>query len=298
MNQSGKVLAYAKRDQAFVVAHFHPEGKVAIDLINLIKAISEISETIIFVSTGLRDDYASHLGNFCRVIRRENMGYDFWSYKTGIEAIKNLSTLKKLTIFNSSFITFSPQLLLKGSATEISTPRLNGLTISHQHSTHIQSYWVAFEHPDLICSDIFKKWWEGMTPISDKKEVIQKYEIGMSTYFKSHGFELDSIYKPSYYDLFAAYCNAVAVGSYRPKIEDGGITIDFEFAKNLNPNHLLWEPILKNLGIIKIDLIRNNPYRQNILRFYEYAARNEAMIKVIRDAVGSHQPYQFLEKFR
>lgn len=250
---------------AVVIAHFHPEGHVSIDMVNLIKHLFQLSGRIVFVSTGINDSAVETIEPYAKVIRRENVGYDFWSYKVGVEALGDLGELDRLVFLNSSFITIDPESLMSNFFTPVGEPLVKGLTISTERSVHIQSYLFSFETRDLINSSAFKEWWETMQPISKKTDVISQYEIGMSSFFSQRGYALKAVYEPSNQDLFVATGRLIAAGGLVLKDTSKSIVnIDINAARELNPTHYLWDILYERFKIFKKELLKENPTEQNI----------------------------------
>src|SRR5512137_1400756 len=95
---------------AFVVAHHDPRGRVAAHLAALVRALPG---RVVFVSTGLADAEGVRLADAAEVIRRANEGYDFFSYKTGIDRLApELEGAGGLVILNSSFVCLDPGRLM------------------------------------------------------------------------------------------------------------------------------------------------------------------------------------------
>lgn len=282
-------------DGAFVVAHFDAKGRVYENLFNLLKHIrKKISDRIVFVSTGLKESEKARLLPIAKVISRENYGYDFWSYKLGIDALGNLNNLKRLTLFNSSFITMDPVRLLETCLKGASGPSLRGITASGDISPHLQSYWISFEGQELINSQEFRKWWGDMTPISEKKDVILKYEIGMSQYFSNIGIPLLPEYEPTQEERFIAFCRAVSTNHVNAlkligsaDIKNDGININYaDIVTELNPSHYYWDFVLRKTGVIKVDLVKNNPLRLNLMRLTRLVEARPDLEALLRDALS------------
>jgi len=242
-----------------VVAHYHPKGRVAADLKALVRHFASLTDRVVFVSTGIDPAQAQELEPFAHVIARENFGYDFWSYKLGIDALGELTGLDRVLLCNSSFVTLDPALLCQSILGEVEAPALRGLTLSADGVVHAQSYWVSFEHPDLILSPEFSQWWSDMVPISDRQEVIDRYERGMSAYFADMGFPVTACFVPDYSDILVGMCRAAA--SRRIKFVDvkREFSVDLDTFRILNPTHFLWDAVAERFGILKHDLIKHNP---------------------------------------
>lgn len=251
--------------EAVVVAHYHAEGRLAGDLLELVKEFAHGNRQVIFVSTGLSDDGAAQLAPYARVMRRENFGYDFWSYKVGLEALGDLSGYSRLLICNSSFVTLDPPLLCGEYFQPVTAPAVRGLTACRDQGYHLQSYWISFEGAALIGSPAFRDWWARMTPISDRKQVIDRYERGLADWFMKAGFVAREAYRPSREDQLVAICRALESRNWR--LDPGAHThvqLELSAAERLNPTHVLWDVLAQRYGIIKLELLKRNPMRLNL----------------------------------
>jgi hypothetical protein len=165
----------------------------------------------------------------------------------------------RILFFNSSFVTTDPVLLCSDFLEDPKETGLHGVSISHEFHRHIQSFWVAFEGRDLIQSDAFKAWWQAMTPISDRQEVIQNYEIGMSRYFSEQGYSLKAVFQPTAAEKFRAINLAFACNWWRTTVKGEAVTIRLSLANTLNPTHFMWQPLVERHGLIKRDTL-NKPF--------------------------------------
>jgi len=270
---------------AFVIAHFHPNGKVDLSLQGLIKHFSTLTREIILVSTNINDDSKKSLTPYCKIIERENYGYDFWSYKVGIDAINNRYRLDRLVLFNNSFICLDPIKLAKNAFSEVKYNALRGITISEEKSKHIQSYWLSVEGNDLLNSVTFNDFWNSMIPITNREKVIEKYEIGLSTKFLESGIELHSIFQPTNEENLIAICRAIAHGKIQTGEIDASFRINTNCGRALNPTHYLWDKVFKLTGIIKLELIKTNPARQDIDLLISSLTEHELMI--VQDSLSN-----------
>jgi rhamnosyltransferase len=265
--------------KAFIIAHYNEKGQVAPDLILLTKYLKIRGAEIIFVSTKLSDLNYQIVSQFAQVIRRDNYGYDFWSYKIGIDALGDLGKYDRVTVLNSSFIILSITTLCDSFLEDPTKQGLRGLSISHEKSKHIQSYWISFEGNILINSRIFKAWWEDMKPVSERQKVIDLYEIGISKYFIKNGVSISAKYEPSENDLMLATFRLLAAGKKIINVNNSSCIVYSNGAEKLNPTHFLWEKLLINCGIVKYDLIKNNNEQIPINSLYKLINKKEYLIK-------------------
>ena len=45
--------------------------------------------------------------------------------------------------------------------------------------------------------------------------------------------------------------------------------LDLDLARKLNPTHFLWDRLYARFGILKLELLRDNPTQQNLARFQQ-----------------------------
>lgn len=266
-------------DSAVVIAHFHPDGRVARGMVNLVRHLSKKARKTVFVSTGINDDGAESVGPYAEVVRRDNFGYDFWSYKVGVDALGELDGLEKILFLNSSFIATDPEALTACFFQPEKEPMIKGLTISTESTPHIQSYLFSFETGKLINSSAFKDWWGNMRPIDDRAQVISQYEFGMSRFFHQQGYKLDAAFHPSNDELFLALGRFIANKSLTLADNSKSIvSLDLNAARALNPTHYLWDALFERFGILKLELLKDNPTEQ-------YLAMIESLESPVRDLI-------------
>lgn len=271
---------------AFVIAHYHPKGHVPLHLYALLQRLSLLTSRIVFVSTGISDEQISRISPFAKIIRRENIGYDFWSYKIGIDALGDTRNLRKLVILNSSFITIDPRTICEIFKQNPLDGAMRGLTICGGAQHHAQSYCVSFEGNFLINSPLFKGWWQNMEPISERQRVIDQYEIGMSQRFLSHGVAVLGIFQPTWNDLLIAQSRGIDTRTWSIDCNTRNIIIDLEVARIMNPTHYLWDRLVEQFSVIKIEVLKKNPMGLNLRRFYNWMLQSEHLRLLIEDALN------------
>lgn len=277
----------ASHNRAIVFAHYDVDGRVHLDTFDLIKEFIKYSVEIIFVSTNISDDYFDKLSVYCKVIRRENYGYDFWSYKVGLELISNKKDLNSILFVNNSFVVTDPvKLCEKYFSLDKNKDSLFGLTISNQISRHIQSYWIEFIGSNLINSPDFNNWWMSMVPISNQNEVIVNYEIGLSSNFIKKGYGLDSLFIPDKEEKLIASMRSIVNYHYllnEGVVVDDAVSVDINLADKLNPTSLLWYELLERCHFIKFKTMKssNHDFTEFLLNKYIYGLYEKSKIKCI-----------------
>jgi rhamnosyltransferase len=87
---------------ALIIAHYHREGKIRTDTVDAIKLFSGVFDRVILVSTNLQDAEKAKIHQDCEVIVRENVGYDFYSYRQGLLKILDDEGPVRVSLLNSS----------------------------------------------------------------------------------------------------------------------------------------------------------------------------------------------------
>jgi hypothetical protein len=170
-----------------VMAHYDPRGEVAPHVRRQVAALAEAVEDLVIVSTAeLSDASRVWLEKHGRVLPRANYGYDFFSYKTGLEATA-LGGYDEVVVCNDTYV--GPLVGYREIfATMADRPAdFWGLTSSRRVHPHVQSFFVAFR-PWLVESQAFTRFWHDMSPVSDRAKVISQYEVGLTKAMTAGGF--------------------------------------------------------------------------------------------------------------
>jgi rhamnosyltransferase len=246
--------------RAFVLAHYDPAGRVARHLRNLVAHLASMGR-VVFVSTNLDGEARRTLeAPGVEVITRPNEGYDFYSYRRGIEALGDLSAIDALTVLNSSFVCVDPPTLTRRFFAR-SRPDVDvlGITSNYEYAAHLQSYWISFETRGVLDSPAFSAFWREMEPLSDRDRVIPRYEVGLSHAMHKAGFRLASAFSPP----------AAQKPPYR------------------NPTHVFWDALFAQFAILKIELLRRNPFRMDLSRLDAVLAARPEWRALVDDAVAA-----------
>ena len=205
-----------------VVAHYDVDALGDRYLIALLERIEQVVDKIILVTTSGIDSQSIVNLSKLEVIQRDNVGYDFYSYKVGIESINNLNQYDQLLVLNDSFYITNDfdldRLLLQSESKDIYS-----ITSTNQFAYHLQSYFVIFNKKSIL-STWFYKFWNSVFIYKRKIKIIFDYEINMTSSAMQHGLSAGSMF----------------------------------FSKDdANPCHHNPDLLLEKVGIIKIDLLRN-----------------------------------------
>lgn len=138
------------------------------------------------------------------VIKRENVGYDFYSYKVGIATL-NLDLYDELLICNDSV--FGPLYPIEEVFERMDKKECDfwGMTDSKARGEHLLAYFIVFRK-SVLDSKAFRSFWKDLKIIHDKTELIEKYQVGLSKLLYKNNFKSLS-YVSSDFSFFSISTN-------------------------------------------------------------------------------------------
>lgn len=249
-----------------VMAHYDAQGLVAPHALRNMDALGRIADRLLVVSTAKLDepDVVKEIESRAELVRRANFGYDFYSYKTGLDLVDNLASYDLVIICNDSYV--GP---LKPYQEIIDRMRDQpvdfwGMTQTDRRAPHVQSFFVAFRSW-VVRSQAFTGFWRAMMPISDRSQVITRYEVGMSGALMAGGFRAGSYYQESPADRRLARARHIwwaynRLRAMPPKKRAKVLTVLPR--EPWNPMSALADRALGDaaLPLVKIDTLRYDPY--------------------------------------
>lgn len=263
------------KSRAAIIAHYDPAGVVDPHVGYYLDALDGVCGRIVLVTTSRLASHALEYlaSKAITVIQRENVGYDFMSYRAGLRLLAD-DAYDEIIICNDSV--YGPFRPLADLFAEMGKKSCDfwGITESREIHPHLQSYFLVFRRR-VVESDAFGRFWRGVRPLSRKKEVIQRYEVGLTRTLATEGFR------------GASYCRIQVDGwqmlgkLHRHLTPDSvllrlrGLVRLFKQAVSnrgvsCNVTHWFWEELLTEhrMPFLKIELLRDNPERlRNVGRF-------------------------------
>ncbi len=250
-----------------VMAHYDPDAMVAPHVLYQLEAWGEVADRLLLVSAaGLRDPAViDAVTSRAELVNRGNEGYDFYSYKHGLEAAGDLSGYDLVVICNDSYV--GPLVPWSTILRTMADRPVDawGLTETMRRRRHVQSYFYAFR-PWVVASQGFTRFWADMQILSDRSQVIRVYELGLSRAILDAGFEISSYYTESARDRRTARARHVWWAVHRAPLRPKGKRLSSlsRFAlEPWNPMSALADRALGDarLPVVKIDTLRYDPYR-------------------------------------
>lgn len=238
-----------------VLAHYDRDGLVAPHVARQLRWLRPLADRLVLVSAGRLFD---EVPDADEVIERDNTGYDFGSWRAGLEAVPDWTGYDRLILSNDSFVgpLVPPERLLGGADAQ-----LYGITISPQVVRHVQSYFMVFDatalrHPALA------DFWRAMRPLDDRGAVIGAYELGLGRL----GLTLGSYFTPTRHEerLMAARMAAHhRRGPSRAAAHAAAYALQPVRRVVESPVLGLWDRVFDRarLPVVKVSLFTRNPYR-------------------------------------
>jgi len=179
------------------MAHYDPRGGLAPHARRQVEALAASVDRLVVVTTAtLTDEARAFLEERATLVERDNEGYDFYSYKVGLDlaareaggTYADLAVHDEVVVCNDTYVgPLRPYDRIFAEMGRRGRLDFWGLTKSRRFRPHVQSFFVAFR-PALLRSEAFADFWGPMVPISNRRQVIKRYEIGMSHRFHRAGF--------------------------------------------------------------------------------------------------------------
>ena len=248
------------------MAHYDVAGELRPHVRGQVEALAASVDTLLVCTTAsLQDSAREWLSERAVLVERANYGYDFFSYKVGLDAAGDLGAYDEVVVCNDSYVfaldSYDPVL------DEMATRPCDfwGLTAAERLSPHIQSFFVAFR-PWVVGSHAFRAFWEEMEPISKRRQVIRRYEIGMSRRLYDAGFRSDSYFVETPEDRRIARERMRWWAAHRSPLPRTRAEIrEWRERANepWNPARSLADRVLDDarLPYVKIDTLRYDPYK-------------------------------------
>lgn len=252
--------------RALVYAHFDRHGIIDPHVLYALTCYRQYFEAIIFVSTAdLNAEQQRRAAVLVdRVIVRENVGYDFLSWRTGFEAIPQHGIYDEIVFANDSCYGPMSDLALFWTRAAALRADLWGASLNRQIRPHVQSFFMVFGRA-LIRSGFIRTFWHSVEPIPDKLQLILRYEVGLSERVEEAGFSIDALV-----DFPAGGLDsrprviADTVSLTDPARSAAGLySIGAERFPNPMQNYCI-EALRRGLPFVKVELIRDNYARANL----------------------------------
>lgn len=255
-------VAAKSRKKLCLFAHYDRNNIIDDYVIYYLEQLHAANFETIVVSTSeeLSSSSIERARPFCReIVVRENVGYDFGSWKVGLEHAGYLSAYECLLLANDSV--YGPLSDLTEFLEAMQGGNLDacGATDSFQIRYHVQSYFLVFQ-PAVFLSECFARYWTELPYYRFKKTVIWNCELGLSQRLSRAGFRLGALIE--YKTLKQSHRTAVDQAESK-----------LFMRRPVNPTLHLWKLLISDYGFpfVKAELLRDNPKKiESVQNWYEF----------------------------
>jgi hypothetical protein len=253
--------------QLAVFAHFDPAGEVSGAVLHHLAALSSARFATVFVTTSptfsesARQSITDHVA---AILHRRNVGYDFGSWKEGLNFWGSFEACNALLLVNDSIL---------GPFTDVSSllARMTddadiwGLTDSREIAPHLQSYFLLVRRSALH-AQAFKDFWRKLVLADGRDYAVHFGELGFSRTMHRAGFRLRAL--APYEAVVAKFRENCLNDGIVERMQKRGSLMgraEILFLINdrhpLNPTHLLWREVMDDFAIpyVKRELVDRNP---------------------------------------
>lgn len=276
-----------------VVAHFDPDNVLDSTFHAILEDLETLCDAVILVTTSQLAPIHAPTSKKIQTICRPNIGYDFYSYRVGIAAMQAQGGCDRMLLLNSSYLVTNNRRYLTTMATmleRLDEVAIVGVTQSLQWQWHLQSYLIALRG-ETVASDWFQSWLSTISPRNTKIETILSGELGLSTAIVANDATVDVVYQPSSWDRW----RAMAVWGYKSltikNLPNLLRPIFWRSLKQFNPTHFQAHALARETGLVKTELVRNNPHNLSLgwLQKLCPAAEYEAINRFIARSQAHYQ---------
>lgn len=246
----GRTAPAIKNRKVCIFAHFDPHDSVDTYVMAYINSLYDLGFEILFVSSAVKlqqEDIEALKQKCIKIIVKENIGYDFGSWKIGIDAIGDCSDCVQIVLANDSV--YGPLFPLQEMFEVMNARSCDfwGVTDSYELGYHIQSYFLVFGR-NIIRSPAFQQYWESYDFHTSKWVVVHQYEIGTTKRFMRE-FKVDAYCR--YNEIVANHLMQNPHDRFRKRM----------LAGRTNPMHFFWRELIidHRCPFIKRELLRFNP---------------------------------------
>jgi lipopolysaccharide biosynthesis protein len=258
--------------RAIVFVHYDRDGVFDDHVVHALRVYRRLADRLVVVSTsarGLSPPLEPLVDTF---IPRDNVGYDFCSWRAGLESLGDVAQFDEVVCVNDSV--YGP---LFDLAPAFSDPRIAGadfwgMCLSDQGikrrgggpAPHLQSWFFAMRRP-VLESSAFETFWNSVVPLESKADIVDRYEVGMSLDFQEAGFRMAGLYDSR---LAGPYTLREMLPHLSP-LEPARSWRLYKKGRRprTNPSELVWDRLIAaGVPFVKVGLFRVNYYGLNLRR--------------------------------
>jgi len=276
-----------------IVAHFDPNDRIEPTVVELLECLEQVFDQILLVSTSAVDGAALSSLTKTEIIERPNIGYDFYSYRVGLDRVWREGGEDQVLLLNTSILVLDPEKFTDALHQMTDLARQQGVvgaTLSRQFAEHLQSYMLLIGRR-VLDAVWFQNFVNAIEPLGDKMEIIRRYELGMTALLRVNGASFAALFTPTAEQMKSAKAAWLRWRKAHGGSWQGLRARTASAADQYNPVQFHAEELARSLGFIKAEVLRDNPHGID-LSFVEEIAGPERRTEIDRLMAGSRHRYQ------
>lgn len=256
-----------------LLSHFDINNKIEKYVIYMIKELYKLKFDIVFVTTAenMKIIELTKISSFIKIaIIKKNIGYDFISWKTGLNVVGEYKKYDQIVTINDSifFPLFNPKIMF--NQMKIRKVDFWGLSDSYRIKYHIQSFFWVF-NKKILKSNFFNNFWNRCTTLSDKGMIIREYEVEFTSLVLKNHFKISAYTKVAlvYASLEKKLNNLLPIDQYTSFYNFWDTIIEkfkapflkknilIQINSSYNIRTIIWKNVLMSSTKYDVDLISN-----------------------------------------
>lgn len=249
-----------------IVAHFDPDNRLDPTFVIVLETLIDLCEKVILVTASELSPLEAPTGDNITIVQRPNIGYDFYSYRVGLDLIRSLGGCDRFFLVNSSFLVLERKVFrstLNAMIDKLGDASVVAITESYQLEWHLQSYLLLFRG-DILTDTWFIKWRQRIEPQNTKLETIIQGEFGLSRAIAANGISFSTVFKAMPTEAVRAQIQWARRAIIQARIWQVFKSSFIRQLTKYNPSHFLAREVAERCGIAKTELLRDNPYELDI----------------------------------
>jgi len=253
-----------RSSRAIVLAHYDPDGRFDPYVRQSLAAYRSLADRLVVVSNSavrLPPDLATLVDDF---LPRPNEGYDFAAWRDGLSVLR-CGDHDEVICVNDSV--YGPLFDLAPACDDarVANAGLWGMVLSDQNTSrtgprvpHLQSWFLGIRRA-VLQSDAWAAFWREVVPLPSKRDVVERYEIGLSARMAAAGFRVAGLYD-------ATRAPPVTLGEVWPHLSPLDPRRSWRLIRKSrrlphNPSELTWWRLWEaGVPYLKVGLLRTNHY--------------------------------------
>jgi lipopolysaccharide biosynthesis protein len=270
--------------RALILAHYDPDGLVDPHVMYSLSEYRKAFSHITVVSVSAKRLPAEHEYLADTFIARNNIGYDFLSWKIGYDALGDKEAFFEIAFANDSV--YGPLFDIEHvlAAPAVKEADFWGMTSSFERTWHIQSFFFAMRQR-LLNSGLAQKFWDEIASAQTKRETITRYELSMANFFRERGWKTAAIYNAPQSQSLGRILR-LEITPAQPWRSIRNIYGSLRYGSGApNPmHHRCSFAIQAGVPFVKVELMRSNPHQLRLKPILKFIKRNSRYPSSLIDA--------------